>query len=1504
MMVRPALRLPLVAFVVALIATVALPSSAALAASSTHRWSPSSVARALAAKRTHHPQKSLPAVGATASSAVSPDVAQPNSLQRSPFVAPALAATGNVYQSQFTGEGTAEGFFRPYGLAVSSGGDVFVADIEHGVIDELNASGSEVIAEINGEETKEKSFVPFDVAVNAAGDVYVADAQHGVVDEFEPAAGGKYILIHEITGAETKAASFEPFSLAVSAAGDLLVGDLAHGVVDEFNGSGSEVLGEITGAETEAESLAPVGLATDASGDVYVADNKEPGVVDEFEPTGAGEYALIRETQQGSSFEPFRLAVAANGDMYVEDLGQEVVDRFSPSGTYECDISGSSSEEQCGGEASMTPQGSFELAGVAIGAGGELYVGDPAHELIDIFSSAATSVGSQWATTAAIAVTTTSATLNGTVNPEGAAVTACEFEYGTSPSYGHSIACEQTEAQIGEASEPVPVSAEVSGLAPGTTYYYRVAGNGVDGPGRGERESLATLAAPLPGVKIEPVTEVTDRTATFDGTVNPEGFTTHYHFEYSTDGVNWTSLGEANAGSSNNEGPVSENVSGLLGSTTYHVRLFAESVGGPATSTEVETFTTAAAPPQIFGAGATVTNGGEATLYATIFPEQQATTYRFEYGTTTAYGTTVPAGEGPAGSSSPTQVAQALAGLTAGTTYHFRVVATNATNATYGADRTLTMALASAEGEKIAGSCVNEALRGEGNINPATHVPYSTQLPDCRADEQVTPPFKASGDQQTEKEPGTINGGGIEAISVGGSPVLVKSSPFLGDAGADGELNPTAYEMARGASGWTTTSATLPPTVFPVSREELASPADATAGLWAAATPSDSLDAEDLYRREASGAFVDIGPMAPPSVTAGPPRGHVLQTESKLAKYANYGIAGASADLSSVVFQLDGGDVGVGPSVLWPGDGTAPSLASELPSLYEYVGSGHSGEGGDVPALVGVDNTGNQISECGTGLGGNVSGERHAVHNGVSAGGATVLFTAEAGGCAAGAAAPSSDQVYARVGSPGSAQATINVAGTAGCEASVSCNVTSPVTFQGASSDGSKVFFTTEQPLLPSDKDTANDLYVCDLPGDSGATPPAEGDVDHCPDLKAISVSGTISGADAQSVVAISEEGSRVYFTATGVLTGGEENENHEKATQGENNLYVWEAAGKGGSTERTAFIATLPTKKPTEAQATPDGGYLVFTTTADLTAGDTSTAAQAFRYDAQTGELIRVSIGQEGFEDNGNTSSDPATLAKSALERLTVSEDGSYIVFQSNDALTPQVHGGLHNVYEWHDGNISLISDGTDTREEAGLIGMDASGADIFFAAADKLVGQDTDEEVDIYDARIDGGFPAPKPASSCNGEECQGSPTPPLGSSTSGSKGAAAVGNLTPDSTTFPEPTEPGKVAAAGSAVVSGRKAAVKLSCNGNGACHGSLELTVRVKHGHETRTVVIGHASYSIAAGKSKTINIKLDKDAMKLLKRGKTLDAKLTGKGVTNRTVKLKEHTSKHHEKKWM
>ncbi len=145
----------------------------------------------------------------------------------------------------------------------------------------------------------------------------------------------------------------------------------------------------------------------------------------------------------------------------------------------------------------------------------------------------------------------------------------------------------------------------------------------------------------------------------------------------------------------------------------------------------------------------------------------------------------------------------------------------------------------------------------------------------------------------------------------------------------------------------------------------------------------------------------------------------------------------------------------------------------------------------------------------------------------------------------------------------------------------------------------------------------------------------------------------------------------------------------------------------------------------------------------------------------------------------------------------FALSNDGSYVFFQSATGLTPNALDDVTvdaagnkaiNVYEYHDGEVSLISDGQDITVAEGpsgsgsnvrLLGTSASGADVFFTTGDQIVSQDVDTQVDVYDARIEGGFPRPATPPACSGESCQGLPLAPPAQSVPGSSHFQGPGN-----------------------------------------------------------------------------------------------------------------------------
>lgn len=126
------------------------------------------------------------------------------------------------------------------------------------------------------------------------------------------------------------------------------------------------------------------------------------------------------------------------------------------------------------------------------------------------------------------------------------------------------------------------------------------------------------------------------------------------------------------------------------------------------------------------------------------------------------------------------------------------------------------------------------------------------------------------------------------------------------------------------------------------------------------------------------------------------------------------------------------------------------------------------------------------------------------------------------------------------------------------------------------------------------------------------------------------------------------------------------------------------------------------------------------------------------------------------------------------------ITEDGRRIFFATPDSLLPEdLNEGIRDVYEWHDGRVSLISSGTDN-SNVRLIGSSADGVDVFFDTEEPLVGWDVDETGDIYDARIGGGFPEPPPTGApCEGEACRGASTVPPQAAGAGSTVFEGPGN-----------------------------------------------------------------------------------------------------------------------------
>jgi Bacterial Ig-like domain (group 3)/FG-GAP-like repeat len=281
---------------------------------------------------------------------------------------------------------------------------------------------------------------------------------------------------------------------------------------------------------------------------------------------------------------------------------------------------------------------------------------------------------------AASSITPSGASLAGTVNPNGVA-TAYVFEYGTSTSFGTIT----TPASAGSGSSAAPVSASLSGLSANATYYYRLVATNSAGTSMGAVQSFNTTGtAQAPVATTGAASAVQNTSANVSGQVNPNGQATAFTFEYGTS----TSFGaistvvELDSAIANE--PVSATLSGLAPDTTYFFRTVATNASGTGTGA-VGTFTTGpgGAPVVTTGAPSGVSSTG-ATLAATVDAHGSATAYVFEYGTTTMFGSLGAIAN--AGSSNGAQsISSTLSGLSPGTTYLYRIVATNANGTTPGA---------------------------------------------------------------------------------------------------------------------------------------------------------------------------------------------------------------------------------------------------------------------------------------------------------------------------------------------------------------------------------------------------------------------------------------------------------------------------------------------------------------------------------------------------------------------------------------------------------------------------------------------------------------------------------------------------------------------------------------------------------------------------------------------------------------------------------------------------
>jgi hypothetical protein len=852
--------------------------------------------------------------------------------------------------------------------------------------------------------------------------------------------------------------------------------------------------------------------------------------------------------------------------------------------------------------------------------------------------------------------------------------------------------------------------------------------------------------------------EVNATAVRLNGEVNPVGSAvSECYFEYATSGEysEGDTYGQSapcepdaeGIGSGTSRVAVHANVKGLLGGTAYHFRLVVKK-GETTVPGDDGQFTTSTVPV-VAGAeavGLTLASleaGVSGELRATVNPEGlQVERCRFEYGPSAAYGEAVncePSANVVGSGSEPVAVSAHLSGLAPNTTYHWRLYVKDRDGEALETDHTL--------------------------VYPMT----SVELPDRRAYEMVTPPRKNGAliDDVFGGAPLDIARSGQRLIAPSiqcfdESPACTGARQVTGDPSEFTRSDEAGQCEPQAPPCWVTTPPAPPATLF---SENTYRAWSAEAGTALFSVPI-AAGEDEWLTRSVAGSFQRIGPRIDTTVEN-------RETET------------ATADLSRVVWENDHNETG-----------------ETTHAIYEI----YTGGGDTQPFRVDVDDEGKPLG-CEAHLGAGTSN----VWNAVSADGRTVYFSC-------------GSALFARVDGETPAARTVQIAPGAG-------------RFEGASEDGSRVFFIEGGALYESECPRSTGGKAC---AESSAA--EEQERRKSIDVSAAQGAGPVPGGPrVQGVVATSADGSHVYFVAQGVLTKMA-NRQGQSAHPGHENLYLYERDAQYPE-GRLAFIASLPGSdhpnwEPQEHQAdvTPDGRFLVLSSHGDLTPGDHAGGAQIFRYDAQTEQLLRISIGADGYDDDGNAGSGEAWIARGfdgdgadagpARGDPTMSDDGARIFFTSPVALTPHALDDVpsgsgqyaQNVYEWEQegagtcpegqsaGCVYLIS-APDTASavisacRSGsavcLLGTDATGNDVFFTTADRLVPKDTDTQVDIYDARVcepEHGNPCitePLPAlPPCDGENCHGIPEPTPSLLAPGTASFDGEGNVAGGSSSAPPP------------------------------------------------------------------------------------------------------------------
>jgi hypothetical protein len=801
------------------------------------------------------------------------------------------------------------------------------------------------------------------------------------------------------------------------------------------------------------------------------------------------------------------------------------------------------------------------------------------------------------------------------------------------------------------------------------------------------------------------------------------------------------------------------------------------------------------APDAVTGASGAGADFSLVNLEGEVNPRGFKVDCRFEYDTTeyksgeAGHGTSVPCDQGSASigtGTDPVPVTASTEPLEADTTYHYRLVTSNFSQTVAGENETFV------SGPAPFDACGNASVRAEQGI-------AAILLPDCMAFEMVSPPQK--GGQSARAPHVSASGDRIKFLSNGG---LAGTPGVLGLAG-------DPYVASReGAKGWTT-APTAPPAPLTKGWRIEKNPSIAASltpdfSCWfqIVATPQQSQVGRMRAFHGCLGGIFE--PLSRLLVPVGGGESEKIVDETRFQA--------ASSDHSHLFFEPGGVELGPKKTSYEPGD-PAPSGPGATSNTYIAL----LGAGGE-PSLEllarGRDKDG-KVKVFGGNCGSFVGGPDKRNQSAVAADGSRVYLSTRPDQPASG---DCSEAVKLRI-----LERLETPQGPLIRELFASPSGVGDDRFQGASVDQSKVYFTTNRQLVGSDLDSGSECNAgigvssaCDLYLYDRTEPPGER-------LIQASAGENVAGKhDAgkeakvlDGTVAISGDGSHVYFAAEGVLSDDESpegksageypastpklylyrrDESHpdgdlafigpldlgDRATSDQGNL--WGGVG----TFANAAYPIPATGKANGVEVGGDGHVLLFISRAALSADDTDgNRSDVYRYDADADELRRLSKARPGGLDGGPFAVEGGSRkvldplgTDFAEESRWVSEDGQTVVFDTAEALIRGDRNESFDSYLWRDGRLVRLPGGNPT--------MSHDGSTVAFTTGAQLLPQDGDGVGDVYVARVGGGSPTPALPLACQpdkaqpGPHCQGDAATPPGAPSSASAGVIGAGNVKP--------------------------------------------------------------------------------------------------------------------------